>query len=252
VTRFLSGAALAATAVAMIVWLPTAALRVVACAVAALAALEYLALVRANPTFVVAVVVACWLASSGSATGLVAVPFLALVAAAIRVLVQRDAAATAAAGAFAAIYIGAPLGLLVSMHARRGWQTTVLVIAAVAVSDTAQYYAGRLFGRHALAPAISPKKTIEGALGGLVFVTLFMATAGARVLMSTATWSLAALGAAVVVLGICGDLFESQIKREAGAKDSGTLIPGHGGVLDRIDALLFATPAFAFVLGVVP
>jgi phosphatidate cytidylyltransferase len=166
------------------------------------------------------------------------------------VLSTRGPIQTATAGAFAAIYVGVPLGLLVALHARYGSRVTLLLIATVAVSDTAQYYTGRTFGRRPLAPAISPKKTVEGALGGVVFGTLFVAVAGARALPAVSIAQLAVLGGAAVALGICGDLFESQIKRQAGAKDSGALIPGHGGVLDRIDALLFVTPVFALYLGV--
>jgi phosphatidate cytidylyltransferase len=128
-----------------------------------------------------------------------------------------------------------------------GWQATLLLLGTVVVSDSAQYYTGRAFGRRPLAPAISPKKTIEGALGGVVFGTLFMTLAGAAVLPSGPAGR-ALLGAAIVVLGIIGDLFESRLKRAAGMKDSSHLIPGHGGVLDRIDALLFAIPAFYFML----
>jgi phosphatidate cytidylyltransferase len=99
-------------------------------------------------------------------------------------------------------------------------------------------------GRHLLAPTISPKKTIEGALGGLVFGVLVMGIVGPHVLPQAGRASLAFAGITLVVLGVCGDLFESRLKRTAGMKDSSSLIPGHGGVLDRIDALLFATPAF--------
>jgi len=125
---------------------------------------------------------------------------------------------------------------------------TLLLIATVVVSDTAQYYSGRALGRRPLAPAISPKKTIEGAVGGLVAASVFMTFAGARVFPVARPVSLFLLGVAIVVLGIGGDLFESRLKRVAGIKDSSSLIPGHGGVLDRIDALLFATPAYYLYL----
>jgi phosphatidate cytidylyltransferase len=145
------------------------------------------------------------------------------------------------------LYIGVPLGMLVAIQARLGWQGTMLLIATVIVSDSAQYYSGRTFGRRPLAPSISPKKTIEGAVGGVLFGTLFMALGGPRLFPDSAIrwlW----LGLAVVILGICGDLFESRLKRTAGLKDSSALIPGHGGILDRIDALLFAIPAFYLFL----
>ena len=124
----------------------------------------------------------------------------------------------------------------------------LLLIATIVISDSAQYYTGRAFGKRPLAPTISPKKTIEGAIGGVIFGILFMAVAGRFVLPVLGIPALALLGAVVVVLGILGDLFESRLKRDAGVKDSSALIPGHGGVLDRIDALLFAIPAFYFVL----
>jgi phosphatidate cytidylyltransferase len=135
--------------------------------------------------------------------------------------------------------------MLVAIQDRLGWQGTVLLLVTIIVSDSAQYYTGRAFGRRPLAPAISPKKTIEGAVGGVLFGTIFMAVAGPRLFPSLAAgWIWGAVAVAIVGLGICGDLFESRLKRTAGLKDSSTLIPGHGGILDRIDALLFATPAF--------
>jgi phosphatidate cytidylyltransferase len=112
------------------------------------------------------------------------------------------------------------------------------------VSDSLQYYTGRLFGRTPLAPRVSPKKTVEGAAGGVAAAALFLGAAGPLILPGFPRIGLAGLGVAVSLLGICGDLFESQLKRSAGVKDSSQLIPGHGGVLDRVDALLFAIPAF--------
>ena len=119
----------------------------------------------------------------------------------------------------------------------------------VIVSDTAQYYTGRAFGRRPLAPAISPKKTVEGAVGGFVFGAALLAVVGAWWLPARADRACARCSASTVVaLGIAGDLFESMLKRSAGVKDSSALIPGHGGVLDRIDALLFAAPVYYIVL----
>jgi len=130
----------------------------------------------------------------------------------------------------------------------RGPAGLFLLMLTVMVSDTAQYYSGRLFGRRLLAPVISPKKTIEGAIGGFVFGMLLMGVAGHWWLPAVPLAVRFALGATVVALGIVGDLFESMLKRSAGVKDSSTLIPGHGGVLDRIDALLFAAPVYYIVL----
>ena len=124
----------------------------------------------------------------------------------------------------------------------------MLLIATVAVSDTAQYYTGRTLGRTPLAPLRSPKKTREGALGGAVVAPIFLAVAGSYWLPAFPWYWHASVGLGIVATGITGDLFESMLKRAANMKDSGTLIPGHGGVLDRIDALLFAAPVFYFFL----
>ena len=121
------------------------------------------------------------------------------------------------------------------------------MIGLIVVSDSAQYYTGRAFGRTPLAPAISPKKTREGALGGLVAGTLFVVLVGQR-FVAASTPALIGLGVGLVIAGICGDLFESRLKRASGVKDSSSIIPGHGGILDRIDALLFAAPVFYFFL----
>jgi phosphatidate cytidylyltransferase len=97
---------------------------------------------------------------------------------------------------------------------------------------------------------VSPKKTVEGAVGGVVATAVFLALLGPLVLPGISRVVLATMGLVLALLGICGDLFESKLKRVAGIKDSSHLIPGHGGVLDRMDALLFVTPAFyLFVRG---
>jgi CDP-diglyceride synthetase len=145
------------------------------------------------------------------------------------------------------VYLGLPLGALVGLHVGGGGSAVLILIATVAVSDTSQYYAGRLLGRRPLAPRLSPKKTVEGALGGLVVAPLFMWAAG-RWLIPEASWTLLPMGVGLVGAGIAGDLFESMLKRAAHLKDSSTVIPGHGGVLDRIDALLFAAPVFLLYL----
>lgn len=117
-----------------------------------------------------------------------------------------------------------------------------LLLTVVFMGDTGAYYLGSYFGRHKLCPAVSPNKTIEGALGGLA------ASLGSGALIKTfflplLPWGLSLLFfLSIGMAGQVGDLFESQIKRVAHIKDSGAILPGHGGVLDRIDALLFAAP----------
>jgi len=148
------------------------------------------------------------------------------------------------ASLFPAIWLGLPLGALVALRWLAGREVVLLLLVTVIASDTAQLYSGSLFGRRHLAPAISPRKTIEGAVGGFAGGIAALAIAGAWWLPSVGTLTLAALGAVVVAFGILGDLFESLLKRSAEVKDTSGLIPGHGGVLDRIDALLFAVPAY--------
>jgi phosphatidate cytidylyltransferase len=161
---------------------------------------------------------------------------------------ERDAIGRASAAVFPMLYLGLPIGAMVVIRALHGREALFLLMLTVMVSDTAQYYSGRAFGRRLLAPAISPKKTIEGAIGGFVVGAAFFAAAGGWWLPSMPAPLRVALGLALVALGIAGDLFESMLKRSAGVKDSSALIPGHGGVLDRIDALLFAAPVYYIVL----
>ncbi len=150
------------------------------------------------------------------------------------------------------LYVGLLLSHFVLLRTGTGengpwWLLLACVI--VWLNDTSAYYGGRAFGKNKLAPRISPGKTLEGAISGLVggavaaiiYVKLAPVELG---FMET-------IGLAIVVglFGIVGDLAESVIKRGAGAKDSGTIIPGHGGILDRIDSLLFAVPVvYYFVI----
>lgn len=249
-TRLVSGVALAAAALVAIRFLPLVPLRVLACLVAALAAKEYLEIVDSPLRVVVLVVALCWVVSGTPIPSTLVLLTMALLWVAAEVLFSNHSIQQASTGIFAAVYIGMPLGMLVAVHALLDWRATLLLIGTVAVSDSMQYYTGRLLGRRPLAPAISPKKTIEGAIGGIVFGTLFLTIVGARVLPFSGYGPLITLGLLVVVFGICGDLFESRLKRTAGMKDSSSLIPGHGGVLDRIDALLLVIPVYYLALRV--
>ncbi|NLA67536.1 MAG: phosphatidate cytidylyltransferase [Gammaproteobacteria bacterium] len=122
----------------------------------------------------------------------------------------------------------------------------LLVLMTVWATDTGAYFAGRRFGKRKLAPRISPNKTLEGLLGGVVAGVL-VATLGAWLIgAGVAALPLVALVALLTVLfSVVGDLLESLLKRHVGAKDSGNLIPGHGGIMDRIDSQLAALPVFA-------
>lgn len=116
------------------------------------------------------------------------------------------------------------------------------------VGDTLAYFVGRTLGRHPLAPAISPKKTIEGTFGGLLGSALVGVALSFTLFDGRAPLAFAGFGIAMGGLGQLGDLLESQFKRTAGVKDSSNLIPGHGGVLDRIDSLILTAPVFYFCL----
>jgi phosphatidate cytidylyltransferase len=261
--RILSGVVLAAVFLALIWFGNAIVLLIAALAVAALAVHEFVQLFRALGAHAPALpaLLATWAAT-------VAVPFpnvavettisaaLIFVAAwAMAVISDQpgrgfaEAALGTSAALLAPVYIGFGLGSLVAVHARGGRGAVLLVMATIVVSDTAQYFTGRAVGKHPLAVRVSPNKTIEGALGGLVVATVFFVWAATYLLPAAVTGlTLAFVGAAIVVAGIAGDLFESTLKRAAGMKDSSALIPGHGGVLDRIDAMLFGAPVFYIYL----
>jgi phosphatidate cytidylyltransferase len=151
---------------------------------------------------------------------------------------------------FVIVFVGLPLGYLTGLRAmddeEMGRDLLVLLLAIIWVGDTAAMYAGRVLGRHKLAPRISPGKSIEGAVAGVL--------AGAGAAWAAHIWWFRRLplehaliiGVILGVVGIAGDLAESILKRAAGAKDSSSILPGHGGMLDRIDSLLFAGPALYY------
>jgi len=258
VIRVLSGAALIVFAVLVVWFAPTVLFVAAGEALLLLAFFEYLKLARASgfsvPPAVAALATAltCAAFAGSYSIGLDMVLMTAFVVLGAMALPRwrggADALGHAAASLFPLFYLGLPIGALIAIRETRGREALFLLMLTVIVSDTAQYYTGRMFGRRLLAPAISPKKTIEGAAGGFVFGTLLLAAVGSWWLPAVPLPIRVALGAAVVALGIVGDLFESMLKRSAGVKDSSALIPGHGGVLDRIDALLFAAPIYYVVL----
>jgi phosphatidate cytidylyltransferase len=260
VTRVLSGAVLVLLAVAIVWFSPALVFRAAAFALLFLSVREFVGLAHRG-----GLPVSLWLTVTGSLITLAAFAWAAPRADALAavLLVQavaipaaamaawnggRDAMATVSASLFPSVYLALPIGALVAVRELEGPAALFLLMLTVMVSDTAQYYTGRLFGRTPLAPAISPKKTVEGAVAGILATAVFMPVAGRYVLPGAELGPLVALGLLVAGAGIAGDLFESLLKRSSGIKDSSALIPGHGGVLDRIDALLFAAPVFYFYL----
>jgi phosphatidate cytidylyltransferase len=121
-----------------------------------------------------------------------------------------------------------------------------MLLFVVMCGDSAAFYVGTAIGKHRLYPAVSPKKSIEGAVGGLVGSVCGALLARFLLFPELAIGHAVAVALLLGVLGQVGDLFESMIKRSCGVKDSGTIIPGHGGVLDRLDSILFAAPALYY------
>jgi phosphatidate cytidylyltransferase len=152
-----------------------------------------------------------------------------------------------AATTLAIVYVGWLLGYGIAFESRPDGAALVLfLVGATWAGESAAYAVGSLVGRHQLAPAISPRKTVEGAVGQLLVSTAAGAGLGSWLLPDWSLWTAALAGAMLGVVGQIGDLVESVVKRSLGAKDTGGLIPGHGGVLDRVDGLMFNAPALFY------
>ena len=150
---------------------------------------------------------------------------------------------------FGLLYIIGFLGFLPEIHALPdGPVWLVGLVAMIWATDIAAYYGGHAFGRHKLAPAISPGKTLEGSVAGLLGAIAVGYAMHTRWLPWTSVAKVAALGFLTSVISQLGDLFESLLKRVVGVKDSGILLPGHGGMLDRFDSLILAAPFYYLLL----
>jgi phosphatidate cytidylyltransferase len=141
-------------------------------------------------------------------------------------------------------YVGGLLSSLGRLHlAEHGGEWVLLAMWIAWASDTGAYFAGRFFGKHKLAPRVSPSKTVEGAVGGVLGSLTGALAAHFWFMPSLPLVDAIALTIVANVLGQCGDLVESLVKRSTGVKDSGSILPGHGGMLDRVDALMFTSTA---------
>ncbi|HEU4493010.1 MAG TPA: phosphatidate cytidylyltransferase [Rubrobacteraceae bacterium] len=146
-----------------------------------------------------------------------------------------------------ALWVGAPLAHL-GLFPRSRYGVVLILIAVVGpwISDSGAYFAGRFFGRHLLFPSLSPKKTLEGSVGGLLATMLVVGFVSYEFLSFGLVKALV-IGAGVSLFSQTGDLFESTLKRILDVKDLGHFLPGHGGVLDRVDSLLFTAPAVYYI-----
>jgi phosphatidate cytidylyltransferase len=145
------------------------------------------------------------------------------------------------------LYVGLTLSYLVLIRLLpEGEFLLIFLLLVTWAADTGAYYMGTLYGRRLLAPRVSPKKTFEGLAGGLIGATIIAFLARWTFMPEFSHLETIVLAVVLTVAGLWGDLVESAIKRSVGVKDSGGLLPGHGGMLDRLDSLLFSAPAFYY------
>lgn len=252
-TRVRTAAILIPIILALVLGAPDALFVVVLVLVALLTLREYLDLVERwgqAPlryfSFLAVIALVAWPPAAGAAA-LLAPLALALALRPARALEKSLPGASATV--LGILYIGVPLALLADLRRLPdGPRWVIYVLALIWVSDTAAYFVGRALGRRRMAPRISPGKTWEGAVASLIAGVAFgMAYTKYFLVGVSPVWS-AATAVLVNLAGQTGDLAESALKRGAGVKDSSTVLPGHGGFLDRLDALLFAVPALWYIL----
>jgi len=187
----------------------------------------------------------CILAPSVPAAGAMALWLLLLLSWLVVKGEVEGSLARAGATVFGVIYLAGLLGHLLLLRGLGdiiGFKLAVLTMSLIWIGDTGAYFTGMAFGKRPLAPKISPKKSVEGLAGGAL-VTIAASLLMAHYWITELNlWQALAVGLGVTFFGTIGDLFESLLKRDAGVKDSGNLLPGHGGVLDRFDSMMFALP----------
>lgn len=183
--------------------------------------------------------------------------FTMMSAAFLLILREKPSMDDLATTVFGLVYVGliAAHFSLLQQQAGLGPGLVSMALTAVILSDTGAYFTGKSIGRHKLAPRVSPGKTIEGSIGGLIAAAVGMAIVyGIKHGLDTSAlpdwpvWRYMLVGVVLAVAGQVGDLVESMLKRDAGVKDSGSILPGHGGVLDRCDGFIFAAPVMYYLL----
>jgi phosphatidate cytidylyltransferase len=263
-TRVVTGIVLVGGMLAALFALPTAAFGIVVLLIVLAAGDEWAKLIALGPASRIAFATAMLVAGAallwiGSARGYRGVTLVACGIATLFwigvglpcVLRNRIPAPPLARAVSAFVVLEGAFVAIVACRAYSPW-LALAAMAVVWIADTAAYFTGRRFGRHKLAPLISPGKTWEGAFGAIAVVAVYALLLAALVApaqggIGDAAFVVAAVAFAIALaaLSIVGDLHESLLKRGAGVKDSGALLPGHGGILDRIDALLAAMPPAA-------
>jgi phosphatidate cytidylyltransferase len=259
--REITAAVLIPAVLAVLVAAPLWAWALLVAAATTLALLEFYRLIEAAgwivPKFAgvglfLALVAAAYLASLLMLVVLAGVALFALPAL-VMFASPREAVllASSASSVFATLYVALGAGAMVGLRAH-GWKPVLFVLATVWASDSAAYYVGRKWGRRKLAPVVSPKKTVEGLFGQLAGGAVF----GLAIALLLGDGRSAVFGAAagllIAGLAVVGDLLESTFKRSCAVKDSGGILPGHGGLLDRLDSLLYVSPAVLLLLTVLP
>ncbi|MFZ4108038.1 MAG: phosphatidate cytidylyltransferase [Candidatus Planktophila sp.] len=190
---------------------------------------------------------------NGGVAGLAVATAIALPVLLIQLLTKgpEGFVASATATVFSLLYLPFLGGFLILLaRPSTGLERVMTFVVLVGCNDTFGYIVGVLFGKHPLAPAISPKKSWEGLIGSLIF-TLIGGVLAFKYIMTMHWWIGAVVGLMIVFTATCGDLIESAMKRDLALKDMGSLLPGHGGMLDRLDSVLISAPALWLALELV-
>lgn len=255
--RIATGLALAAGAILLVVWGPDWMVTAVVAALNVIGLAEYTSMAlpddsEGDRAATILLGVGVSLSMMPGSTWVGAGIALALVASAFHTLFRfrriEDALRTLAIRAFGLIYVPYFLShYLVLRPQPYGWQLILTTLVASYASDTGAYFTGRYLGKTKLYPAISPAKTVEGSIGGIAGSILGVLIARAIYFDALSIGSAVAFGFVFAVVAQLGDLLESQMKRACGVKDSGTLLPGHGGLLDRLDSIYVSAPVVAAI-----